>query len=112
MENWYLEIFPLSYFSYLLPDIHNDILGDMDKSSQKKFLGITTLGEKGQIVIPAEARAMLKLVKGEKLVVVSSHEDTLVLMRTSRLEAMAAHFTKHLASVRKLIKNDKNHKNA
>ena len=76
----------------------------MNKQSQKKFLGITTLGEKGQMVIPAEARAALKLVKGEKLIVMGAHENTLIVMKASRFEAMASHFTKHLASVRKLIK--------
>jgi AbrB family looped-hinge helix DNA binding protein len=76
----------------------------MNKQNQKKFLGITTIGEKGQMVIPAEARAALKLVKGEKLIVMSAREDAFIIMKASRFEAMASHFTKHLASVRKLIK--------
>ena len=84
-----------------------DTLPDMNKSSQKKFLGITTLGEKGQIVIPAEARVALKLMKGEKLIVMSAHEDTFIIMKASQFEAMASHFTKHLASVRKFIKKGK-----
>lgn len=66
-------------------------------------MGITTLGEKGQIIIPAEARATMKLVKGERLIVMNAHKNTLVIMKASRFEAMAAHFTKHLTSVRKLI---------
>ena len=66
-------------------------------------MGITTLGEKGQIVIPAEARAAMKLVKGEKLVVMNAHKDTLIVMKASRFEAMATHFTEHLASVKKMI---------
>ena len=37
---------------------------DMKKIDQRKFLGITTVGEKGQIVIPAEARKTMKLAKG------------------------------------------------
>lgn len=84
-----------------------DTLGDMNKSTHKKFLGITTVGEKGQVVIPAEARTALKLVKGEKLVVMSTHENTLILMNASRFEDMASHFTEHLDSVRKLIKKDR-----
>lgn len=79
----------------------------MSASSAKKFIGITTLGEKGQIVIPAEARSAMKLVKGEKLIVMGAHKDTLVIMKASQFEAMAAHFTKHLSSVRKLIKKDR-----
>jgi AbrB family looped-hinge helix DNA binding protein len=80
----------------------------MNKSSHptvpKKFLGITTLGEKGQIVIPAEARAAMKLTRGEKLIVMGNHDKILVIMKASRFEAMASHLTEHLASVRKLIK--------
>jgi AbrB family looped-hinge helix DNA binding protein len=79
----------------------------MDKLSQKKFLGITTVGEKGQVVIPAEARAVLSLVKGEKLVVMSPHDNAIVLIKASQFEAMAAHFTKNIASVRKMIKRKK-----
>jgi AbrB family looped-hinge helix DNA binding protein len=75
----------------------------MEKSRNKKFLGITTLGKKGQIVIPAEARSAMKLIEGEKLIVMGAHEHALVIMKASRFEAMASHFTKHLASVRKLI---------
>jgi AbrB family looped-hinge helix DNA binding protein len=79
----------------------------MNKSSAKKFLGITTLGKKGQIVIPAEVRAMMKLTEGEKLVIMNAHEGAIVFIKASRFEAMAAHFTKHLASVRKLMKKGK-----
>ena len=77
---------------------------NMKTSNHKKFLGITTVGEKGQIVIPAEARAAMKLAKGEKLIVMGAHENALVLMKATHFETMAAHFTKRLASVRKLIK--------
>jgi len=96
-----------SYFSYLLNDPDYAIIPNMDKLSQRKFLGITTVGEKGQIVIPAEARAALKLAKGEKLVVMSPHNHALVLVKASQFENMAARFTKHIASVRKMIKKKK-----
>ncbi|MGB7958098.1 MAG: AbrB/MazE/SpoVT family DNA-binding domain-containing protein [Minisyncoccia bacterium] len=79
----------------------------MEKSSNKKFLGMTTLGKKGQIVIPAEARATMKLAEGEKLIVMGAHENALVIMKAARFEAMASHLTEHLASVRKLIKKDR-----
>ena len=82
----------------------------MEKTINHKFLGITTLGEKGQVVIPAEARAAMKLTKGEKLIVVSARGHALVLMKASRFEAFASHFTKHFASVRKLIKKDRKNK--
>lgn len=79
-------------------------MAGMSTSRKKKILAITTIGEKGQIVIPAEARAAMKLAKGEKLVVMSSRESALVIMKAAKFEAMAAHVTKNLASIRKLIK--------
>jgi AbrB family looped-hinge helix DNA binding protein len=79
----------------------------MDKPNQKKFLGITTVGEKGQMVIPAEVRAAMKLAKGEKLVVMSSRENAFVVMKASRFETMASRVARHLASVRSLIKKNK-----
>lgn len=82
------------------------MMSDMEKTSQKKFLGIATVGEKGQIVIPAGARKTMKLEKGEKLIIMGAHENSLVILKASRFEAMASHFTRHLASVRKLIKKD------
>jgi len=83
------------------------MIPDMDKLSQRKFLGITTVGEKGQIVIPAEARAALGLAKGERLIVMSPHDHALVLVKASGFETMAAHFMKNVASVRKMIKKKK-----
>jgi len=76
----------------------------MKNLNHEKILGMTTIGEKGQVVIPAEVRAALKLTRGDKLIVMSPHENALVLMKASHFEKMAAHFTKHLASVRNLIK--------
>jgi AbrB family looped-hinge helix DNA binding protein len=55
----------------------------------KQFLGITTLGEKGQVVIPAEARLRMKLKTGEKLMVMTPHGGAIVLMKTAQFEAFA-----------------------
>ena len=76
----------------------------MDKLSQKKFLGITTLGEKGQVVIPAEARTALSLVKGEKLVVMSPHDNAIVHYQGIPIRGDGRPFHENLASVRKMIK--------
>ena len=36
-----------------------------------KFFGIVTVGERGQIVIPKEARKILNIKKGDKLIILS-----------------------------------------
>jgi AbrB family looped-hinge helix DNA binding protein len=76
----------------------------MNKDLGKRFFGITTIGGKGQVVIPAEARAALKLVKGEKLMVVSPNKNVIVLAKASELEAFASQLSKRLASMKKIIK--------
>ena len=40
-----------------------------ERNFSKRFYGATTVGEKGQTVIPAEAREAMKLKKGDKLLV-------------------------------------------
>lgn len=67
-------------------------------------MGVTTVGEKGQIVIPAELRKAMKLTKGEKLVVVKADNNAIILAKVSQFEAFTAQLMKRLVSVRKLIK--------
>lgn len=53
------------------------------------FFGSTTVGERGQIVIPAEARAALKLEKGEKLLVLGMNNEAIVLQKVSAIRHMS-----------------------
>lgn len=70
----------------------------------RKFYGTTTLGEKGQAVIPAEARDAMKLARGEKLLVFGVGNDMLVLSKLSNLEQFASHLEDRLKRIRKIIK--------
>ena len=74
-------------------------------SEQKKFLGITTLGEKGQVVIPAEARKRMKLKTGEKLMVVSPHDNALILIKASQMESFAKNLARKVASIKRKPKD-------
>jgi len=69
---------------------------------------MTTLGEKGQVVVPAEARKAMKLEKGEKFLVFSMDEDILVLSKAVGLEKFAAHLTEKLKDINAVINNQKN----
>ena len=65
--------------------------------------GTTTIGEKGQVVIPAEARKALGLVPGEKLLVFGMGREMLALAKLSNLEKFAAHLASHAEAIRGAI---------
>jgi AbrB family looped-hinge helix DNA binding protein len=72
----------------------------------KKFYGSTIIGEKGQVVIPKEAREDLKLKKGEKLLVFGMGE-MITLMRFSNLKKFMGYLEKHLKSLKEIVKKEK-----
>jgi AbrB family looped-hinge helix DNA binding protein len=75
--------------------------------SHKEFYGTTTISEKGQVVIPAEARTAMKLTKGEKLLVFGMGGSILAFMKAENVEAMVAHMAEQLAGLQKVIKRAK-----
>ena len=46
----------------------------------KRMLGIATVGSKGQIVIPAEARERLGIKEGDKLLVMAKNNKAIMLI--------------------------------
>lgn len=69
-----------------------------------EFFGSTTLGERGQIVIPAEAREKLGLEKGDKLLVMGVHGETLMLAKFSSFENMSAKLAERQKEIDKVLK--------
>jgi len=70
----------------------------------KIFYGTTTIGEKGQVVIPAQARESMSLKKGEKLLVFGMGSEMLALSKLAHLEKFASHLAQRLDAIRKIIK--------
>lgn len=68
----------------------------------ESLVGVTTVGEKGQIVIPADIRTAFKLGKGTKLMVIA-HGKGIFLMRPDALESM----TERFSTLQTLIKKSK-----
>ena len=66
----------------------------MKKNLATPIFGITTIGEKGQIVIPADIRETLGLKKGEKLMIIG-RQDGMGLIRPSQM----APFIQKLAQI-------------
>jgi AbrB family looped-hinge helix DNA binding protein len=77
----------------------------LDKNED--FFGTTTLGEKGQIVIPMEARQAMKLEKGDKLLVFGLGGSLLAFSKLSNLKKIAKHLLGKLDIIHEAIKKSK-----
>ena len=51
-----------------------------------KFVGIAKVGEKGQIVIPKEARAMFDIKSGDSIIVLCDKEKGIALLKADAIE--------------------------
>lgn len=74
---------------------------------EEKIYGITTLGEKGQIVIPADAREAMGLKKGQKLLVFGMGGEMVTFAKLSGVEKFATHLSKRLTVIQGIIKKNK-----
>lgn len=78
---------------------------------KRKIYGIATLSERGQIVIPQEAREDMNLKPGDKLIVMSfGPKNTLMLIKSDSLLEMFTELSKELAELEKFISNIKEEK--
>lgn len=72
----------------------------MTGDHQSSFHGAATINDKGQVVIPAPARKAMDLSAGDKLLVFSFGEESLMLCKVSQIEKYAAFFSKKLEDMR------------
>lgn len=73
-----------------------------------KFYGMVTVGERGQVVIPAELRTKLAIEPGDKLVACGALGDKGFIM--IKAESVTEHIDKiieHLSEARKAVKTSK-----
>lgn len=70
--------------------------------------GTTTVGERGQVVIPAEIRKQMNLKTGDKLLVFNKFNQMVCLIKADSLDGffdkVAAHFLSHVKSIKEKIK--------
>ncbi len=71
------------------------------------FYGVANIGEKGQIVIPAEARRKMDVKKGDKLLVFGIGDDMIAITKLSKVEKIVSHFSARLDAIRNIIKKTK-----
>ena len=54
-----------------------------------KYVGISKVGEKGQIVIPKEARDMFDIKAGDSVIVLCDKEKGIALLKADEIEDLA-----------------------
>ena len=54
-----------------------------------KFVGISKVGEKGQIVIPKEARDMFDIKSGDSIIVLCDKEQGIALIKADVIEGLS-----------------------
>ena len=70
----------------------------------KKLFGTATVGTKGQVVIPAEAREQFDIKTGDRLYVVGSEKAQWVgFLKEDQLRALVEHLTDNIEQYRSVI---------
>lgn len=70
------------------------MLKNKSNSAFGEFIGTTSIGERGQVVIPKEARSRLKIKSGDKFLVIA-HFGKLILISEKEMKHMVKNITKH-----------------
>ncbi len=61
----------------------------MEKKNNKYLFGAVKVGEKGQIVIPKEARQIFDINTGDQLIVLGDYNEGLALIKSNDLTKFA-----------------------
>lgn len=89
-------------------------MGSPQSPNQKPvFYGTATIGTKGQLVIPADAREALRMQPGDKVVVFGLKANCMIgISPISSVEAMLAEMSEHLETMRKVVEDNKQERTA
>lgn len=75
----------------------NDLAADMEEEDLdfvspkgKHIFGLVTVGERGQIVIPKDAREIFAINPGDKLLVMGDEQQGLAIVKTDALQSFAS----------------------
>lgn len=72
-----------------------------------KFYGATTVGERGQVVIPAEARRDMDITPGQKLIILSGPQgNMLIIAKAESVSQLLSKAMEHLSQLETTIKID------
>ncbi|MFZ2835841.1 MAG: AbrB/MazE/SpoVT family DNA-binding domain-containing protein [Candidatus Saccharimonadales bacterium] len=74
----------------------------------KKLYGTATVGTKGQVVIPSEAREALGIASGDRLYVIGSQQGKWIgLIQEEQLRTMLEHLTGNIELYRDVLDSNK-----
>ena len=73
------------------------MMDKLEEHMAPKFYGATTVGERGQVVIPAEARRDLNLTPATKLLVFGAHNGSGIMI--TRAETFASFLDKAMGTM-------------
>lgn len=79
----------------------------MTKNNHLGIGGITKLGERGQVVIPAEIRKNMNLENGDQLLVFCKHNHFIGLIKAENLDNMLTDITNQVSVLKKIRKKIK-----
>ncbi|MBT3362956.1 MAG: AbrB/MazE/SpoVT family DNA-binding domain-containing protein [Chloroflexi bacterium] len=80
------------------------MVNDLTGGTAPKFYGTAVIGERGQVVIPAEARRELGFSAGDKLVALGGpHGQVLVLAKADSIAEMMSNMMEHMTKLEKLL---------
>lgn len=72
----------------------------------KKLYGTTTVGTKGQVVIPSEVREKFNIKSGDRMYVVGSEQGKWIgLVHEEQMRAMLAHLTDNIELFKNALDN-------
>ncbi|MEI6835689.1 MAG: AbrB/MazE/SpoVT family DNA-binding domain-containing protein [Candidatus Falkowbacteria bacterium] len=72
-----------------------------------KFFGSTTIGKKGQVVIPMETRKEMSWADGDKLLVFGLDNGMVVLTKLDQVKDLAVRLEEKVKAVKQYIKKAK-----
>ena len=83
------------------------MISSKNKKDQPTILGMVTVNEKGQVVIPVDARSAIDLKSGDKLLVmIHPGHCGVVLMKPDGLEEYATRMLKQLSDAKESQANN------
>ncbi len=74
--------------------------------SGPSVMGVAVLGERGQLVIPKEARDSLKLKTGDRFIVVAGNGHGLMLIPAKQIQMMMKHMSSNFRKAASLLSLD------